>query len=394
MPPSPRPALLAVALAAAGSAAACSDTEAPPLASAPTPAAAAADTPAAEAAPAPAAPVTVHGFRLDGRDPGDAEKALDEALALRQSGKYGRAIAVLGDAVAMDAEPSLRAEVLRHLAYTFFRQGEEAQEERLPPGETADAERSLSVALDLFGEVVRRYPNQSKSASIAAYFVGSCHLLLSNQAKALESYRDALARYPDGEMAPDALLRTGVCYAGTGDPQRAREAYRNFLARHRDDPRQQSNVAKAEKYLRQLGNVGRPAPPLRAGAWLRGVLPGGLEALRGEVVVLVFFMTGCGHCKAEMPRLRRAIERWSPQGVVFVGDSDPNDPEAATPIDAYVDEHRIDFFDVCVDPGGVNVARYDASYPAAAIIDRKGVIRWRGHLTFLSHDLLAALIAE
>ena len=204
-----------------------------------------------------------------------------------------------------------------------------------------------------------------------------------------------LVSFPNSSQRPRALLRRGVCYAGTGNPVKARQLYKEYVDEYKSDPKLTNAVNKVRKYLYEMSLVGRKTPALRASEWLRGVIPNGLAELEGEVVVVTFFMTGCGHCKNEMPKIRRDIEAWTPRGVVFIGTSDPDHEDAKTPIDVYLAEHSINFFEVAIDKGGKNERPFHVrGYPASVIIDRKGVVRWRGHYAFLSHSLLETLLAE
>jgi cytochrome c biogenesis protein CcmG, thiol:disulfide interchange protein DsbE len=44
-----------------------------------------------------------------------------------------------------------------------------------------------------------------------------------------------------------------------------------------------------------------------------------LETLRGRPVVLAFWASWCTTCKADVPKLQRAVADWGPQGVAVVG---------------------------------------------------------------------------
>ena len=142
--------------------------------------------------------------------------------------------------------------------------------------------------------------------------------------------------------------------------------------------------------------VGLPAPPLRVPEWLLGLVgPKGLKTFDGEVVVLVFFATWCENCSAEMPHLRSLMKAWAPRGVVFLGIADPEDPKNTQPVDVYVKKNEIQCLDVGLDRGSRCATDYlVAGRPAAALLDRKGVVRWRGHLAFFPRPLLEKALDE
>jgi hypothetical protein len=64
-------------------------------------------------------------------------------------------------------------------------------------------------------------------------------------------------------------------------------------------------------------------------------------------------------------------------------------------VEIYVETNKVPFLDVALDEGGRSWYPYRVSgLPAAVVIDQKGIVRWRGHYTFMGHTLLDTLLAE
>jgi hypothetical protein len=81
--------------------------------------------------------------------------------------------------------------------------------------------------------------------------------------------------------------------------------------------------------------------------------------------------------------------------VVFLGVANPDDPKSTQPVDFYVQKNQIPFQDVALDRGGNSWGPYRVgSLPAGVLIDRKGVIRWRGHPAFFPGPLTEQLVSE
>ena len=210
--------------------------------------------------------------------------------------------------------------------------------------------------------------------------------------KALGAYQVTFDRYPQYENRARALLRVGVCQASLGEAARAVETFRRVI---REFP-SVSDVAKARKYLNELALVGRVAPPIGANSWLLGIARGGgLETFKGEPIFLVFFATWCHNCRDEIPQLRRRIQTWYGRGVTFLGVADPDDPQNTEPVDVYVQRYEIPYVDVGLDRGRKSWVPYRVeALPAGVVIDRRGVIRWRGHPAFFPTPLLEKVVAE
>ena len=104
-----------------------------------------------------------------------------------------------------------------------------------------------------------------------------------------------------------------------------------------------------------------------------------LLQFRGKVVVLDFWATWCGPCKAAMPHLQELAKHYKDQGVVVLA-SCTNDERAK--FDAWVDEHQDEYADIhfAYDPLGkgddrASMALYGVMMiPVTLVLDREGKV--------------------
>jgi cytochrome c biogenesis protein CcmG, thiol:disulfide interchange protein DsbE len=116
--------------------------------------------------------------------------------------------------------------------------------------------------------------------------------------------------------------------------------------------------------------IGHPAPtfalPMLGGDELA------LGDLRGQPVVLNFWASWCGPCRAEMPELQRLHERLGEAGVAVIGVNQGEQPETAA---AFMQALALDFPVALDQRTGVSQQYLVNSLPTTFFIDRNGVIR-------------------
>ena len=97
-----------------------------------------------------------------------------------------------------------------------------------------------------------------------------------------------------------------------------------------------------------------------------------LSDLRGRPVFINFWATWCPPCRAEMPDIQAAYERYAGQGLVILG---VNMAEPPGPVAAFVQEFGLTF-PIPMDRDGRVATMYRIrAIPTSFFVDREGVIR-------------------
>ena len=118
--------------------------------------------------------------------------------------------------------------------------------------------------------------------------------------------------------------------------------------------------------------VGQPAPAL-AGEQLDG-RPLDLAALRGSVVIVNFWATWCGPCRAEMPLLNRFYLAHRGQGLALVGVSVDNRHDRKEVVEVM---RRFAYPAVLAASARSNGFGPPLAVPMTWVIDAQGVVRAR-----------------
>jgi cytochrome c biogenesis protein CcmG/thiol:disulfide interchange protein DsbE len=132
------------------------------------------------------------------------------------------------------------------------------------------------------------------------------------------------------------------------------------------------------------GLVGNPAPEFRVTALQGAAGPVSLAALRGQVVVLDFWGTYCGPCKASFPKLQGLNAKYGHSGLRILGISEDEADDKAK-IAPFAAQYGAKFM-IAWDQDRSIAQRYKPeTMPSSFVIDRKGVIRY-AHVGYRDGD--------
>jgi cytochrome c biogenesis protein CcmG/thiol:disulfide interchange protein DsbE len=98
-----------------------------------------------------------------------------------------------------------------------------------------------------------------------------------------------------------------------------------------------------------------------------------LAELRGQVVVLNFWASWCAPCRREASDLQNVWEAYKDAGVVFVGVTYRDAPDASS---AFIDEHGLTYPNGTDEMGRISHDYGVTAVPETYVIDREGRLAW------------------
>ncbi len=130
--------------------------------------------------------------------------------------------------------------------------------------------------------------------------------------------------------------------------------------------------------------VGAAAGRIEIGEWVSGEIRGA-GAFAGKSVILEFWATWCGPCRAILPHMNGLVDKFASDDVVFVSITDEGREKVAAYMAKFAMKAR-----VAIDKDGATHQSYGIeTIPYMYIIDPTGVVRWRDHPARLSEEMLS-----
>lgn len=96
-------------------------------------------------------------------------------------------------------------------------------------------ERNISMAQTLFSDFVKKFP-EHELADNALYWLGECSYIKGDYDTAANIFKRLVQTYPKGQKVPDALLKTGYSYMSIDDVSQANHYFKQVITRYPFSP--------------------------------------------------------------------------------------------------------------------------------------------------------------
>lgn len=236
-------------------------------------------------------------------------------------------------------------------------------------------------ALSAFQETAEKHKGDAEIATRSRLMEGQVFQDMGRRTEALDIFQTYLEEQPGGEYADQALFQAAELLMDLERWDEAREAFTRLTRKFPGTPHSGTSIDR----IREMALIGEPMPPIQGPRWIDATPP---ADFRGKVVLLVFWNTWCAHCQHEMPKLEVLYKKLNSRGLIILGMTSNDQKQNDQSVKSFIKKYGVTF------PIGIESGRAANAYavgriPAAAIIDRKGIVRWRN-----SGDLVTEALIE
>ncbi|MDP3937890.1 MAG: redoxin domain-containing protein [Deltaproteobacteria bacterium] len=235
-------------------------------------------------------------------------------------------------------------------------------------------------ALAAFEEVGEKHKGDAEVAARSRLMAAQILYDMGRREESLKEFQAYQDEQPEGDYADQALFQIGCLLM---DLERYEEATKIFDRLTREYPGNPNSGAAIDR-IREMTLIGRPMPPLDNANW---VTKAKKQDTSGKVVLIVFFNTWCPHCQHEVPRLEKVYRDLKDRGLVVLALTSHSKEQTDETVRGFASKHGLTF-PIGVEPGKTADAYAVGRIPAAAIIDRAGVVRWRNAGDLVNESLV------